>query len=161
MAATLGLPFAFAAHIAPQFLHAATQLYRERFRPSKVLGTPYLLVAVPVIAAETEAAARRLFQQQRLLGAFRGGPLELLPPVDSMAPIWNDSEQAALENRLQASIVGSGATVQIGLKKLVRDTRADEVIVLTDTYEQRDRIDSYARVARIAAEIKLAANVEA
>ena len=103
MAAALGLPFGFAAHIGPEFLYAATQLYRERFRPSKVLGKPYLLVAVPVIAAETEAAARRLFttQQQRVLGVFRGGSLELLPPVDSMAPIWNDTEQTAVENRLR------------------------------------------------------------
>jgi luciferase family oxidoreductase group 1 len=34
LAAALGLPFAFAAHIAPENLYAAAQLYRERFRPS-------------------------------------------------------------------------------------------------------------------------------
>jgi hypothetical protein len=44
---------------------------------------------------------------------------------------------------------------------LVSHTRADEVIVVTDTYEHSDRIDSYERVARIAAEIKLAPDVAA
>jgi luciferase family oxidoreductase group 1 len=163
LAAELGLPFAFAAHFAPEYLYAAAQLYRERFRPSPVLRKPYLLVAVQVIAAETDRAARRLFTtpQQRFLRLIRGEPVELLPPVDSMDPLWDDVERAAVESRLRAAIVGSDATVQAGLEKLVRETRADEVIVVTDTYEHSDRIESYQRVARIAATIKLAPNAAA
>src|ERR1700732_4568790 len=61
LAAALGLPFAFAAHFAPDALDAAAKFYRERFQPSEVLQNPYLLVAVPVIAANTDAAAQRLF----------------------------------------------------------------------------------------------------
>jgi luciferase family oxidoreductase group 1 len=162
LAAALGLPFAFAAHFAPDALYAAAQFYRERFQPSEVLQTPYLLIAAQVIAAETDAAARRLFTtpQQRFLRLIRGESLELLPPVDSMEPLWSGMEKAAVENRLGAAIVGSDATVQMGLKKLVNDTHADEVIVVTDTYEHSDRMDSYERVARIAAEIKLVPNVE-
>src|SRR6266849_2254231 len=162
LAATLGLPFAFAAHFAPDALDAAAKLYRERFQPSEVLQNPYLLVAVPVIAASTDAAAQRLFTapQQRFLRLIRGESLELLPPVDSMEPLWSDVEKAAVENRLGASIVGSDATVQVGLEKLVADTHANEVIIVTDTYEHSDRIDSYERVARIAAEIKLVPNGE-
>ena len=121
---------------------------------------PYLLVAVPVIAADTDAAAKRLFTapQQRFLRLIRGEPVELLPPVDSMEPLWSDTEKAAVENRLRAAIVGSEATVQTGLETLVRDTRADEVIIVTDTYEHSDRMDSYQRVARVAGEIQLAPN---
>src|SRR5882672_2948253 len=161
LAATLGLPFAFAAHFAPDALYAAAQLYRELFRPSEVLQTPYLLIAAQVIAAETDAAARRLFTtpQQRFLRLIRGEPVELLPPVDSMEPLWSDTEKAAVENRLRAAIVGSDATVRVGLEKLLSDTHADEVIVVTDTYEHSDRMDSYERVARSAAEIKLVPNV--
>src|SRR5712691_5628552 len=129
LAATLGLPFAFAAHFAPDALYAAAQLYRELFRPSQVLEKPYLLVAVPVIAAETEAVARWLFTtpQQRFLQLIRGGPVELLPPVDSMEFLWSEPERVAVENRLRAAIVGSDATVQRGLNELVTDTRANEV----------------------------------
>jgi luciferase family oxidoreductase group 1 len=61
LAGKLGLPFAFAAHFAPEFLYAAAELYRGEFRTSKVLRKPYFMVAVQVIAAETDAAARRLF----------------------------------------------------------------------------------------------------
>jgi luciferase family oxidoreductase group 1 len=152
LAGRLGLPFAFAAHFAPEYLYAAAQLYREDFRPSEALRKPYLIVAVQVIAAETDAAARRLFTtpQQRFLRLIRNQPVELLPPVDSMEPLWQDWERAAVQSKLGAAIVGSDATVKAGLQKLVGDTGADEVIVVTDTYEHADRLQSYQRVASIA-----------
>lgn len=149
LAALMGLPFAFAAHFAPEYLYAAAQLYRDKFQPSDVLREPYFIVAAQVIAAETDAAARRLFTtpQQRFLRLIRNQPVELLPPVDSMQSLWEDSERAAVENRLGAAIVGSDATVKAGLKRLVADTSASEVMVVTDTYEHADRLRSYKRVA--------------
>jgi alkanesulfonate monooxygenase SsuD/methylene tetrahydromethanopterin reductase-like flavin-dependent oxidoreductase (luciferase family) len=72
-----------------------------------------------------------------------------------MEPLWQDSgERAAVGNKLSAAIVGSDATVKAGLEKLVADTAADEVIVVTDTYEHPDRLQSYRRVADIAKMIK-------
>ncbi len=165
LAGMLGLPFAFAAHFAPEYLYAAAQLYREQFQPSETLKNPYLMVAVQVIAAETDAAARRLFTtpQQRFLRLIRDQPVELLPPVNSMEPLWQDWERAAVENKLGAAIVGSDATVKAGLEKLVGDMAADEVIVVTDTYEHADRIESYRRAAGIATmiEVKPTVAVEA
>jgi luciferase family oxidoreductase group 1 len=165
LAGMRGLPFAFAAHFAPEELYAAAELYREEFRPSEVLRKPYFIVAVQVIAAETDAAARRLFTtpQQRFLRLIRNQPVELLPPVDSMELIWQGWERAAVQNRLGAAIVGSDATVKRGLEKLVGDTGADEVIVVTDTYEHADRLESYRRVAGIASmiDVKRTVAVEA
>jgi alkanesulfonate monooxygenase SsuD/methylene tetrahydromethanopterin reductase-like flavin-dependent oxidoreductase (luciferase family) len=119
------------------------------------------MVAVQVIAAETEAAARRLFTtpQQRFLRLIRNQPVEFLSPVDSMEALWQDWERAAVENKLGAAIVGSNATVKAGLEKLVGDTGADEVIVVTDTYEHADRIESYRRVAGLATMIEVKATV--
>jgi luciferase family oxidoreductase group 1 len=156
LAGMMGLPFAFAAHFAPEGLHAAAQLYQEQFRPSAVLRKPYLMVAVQVIAAETDEAARRLFTtpQQRFLRLIRNQPVELLPPIDSMERLWQSWERTAVENKLSAAIVGSDATVKAGLEKLVGDTGADEVIVVTDTYEHADRLQSYQRVASVAARIE-------
>jgi len=130
----------------------AAQLYREHFRPGEALRKPYLSVAVQVIAADTDAAGRRLFTtpQQRFLRLIRDQPVELLPPVDSMEPLWQRWERAAVESRLRAAIVGSNATVKAGLEKLVGETGADEVIVVTDTYEHADRLQSYRRVADMA-----------
>jgi luciferase family oxidoreductase group 1 len=163
LAARLGLPFAFAAHFAPEYLYAAAQLYRDQFRPTEELPKPFLMVAVPVIAAETDQAARRLFTtpQQRFLQLIRNRPVELLPPVDSMDSLWNDLERAAVESRLSEAIVGSDATVKMGLERLVADTGADEVIVVTDTYDHADRIESYRRVSGIAATLDVRASVMA
>ena len=157
LAAMLGLPFAFAAHFAPDYLHTAAQMYRDRFEPSAVLRQPHLMVGVQVIAAETDAAARRLFTtpQQRFLRLIRNQPVELLPPVDSMDLLWQDWERATVESKLGAAIVGSDATVKAGMERLVRETGADELIVVTDTFDAADRLESYQRVAGIASTIEL------
>jgi luciferase family oxidoreductase group 1 len=152
LAARLGLPFAFAAHFAPDLLEEAAYLYRTHFRPGEVLDQPWLTVAVQVIAAESDAAARRLFTtpQQRFLRLIRNQPVELLPPVDSMDRLWSEWERVAVESKLRAAIVGSEATVKKGLERLVAVTRADELIAVTDTWEHAARLESYRRLAEIA-----------
>jgi luciferase family oxidoreductase group 1 len=161
LAAQLGLPFAFAAHFAPDLLLEATRLYRVQFRPGAVddgrsLQQPWLMVAVQVIAAETGAAARRLFTtpQQRFLRLIRSQPVELLPPVDSMDPLWQDWERAAVESKLRAAIVGSDATVRAGLEALIAATGADEIVVVTDTWDHAARLESYQRLAQIVSSME-------
>ncbi|MGA3047941.1 MAG: LLM class flavin-dependent oxidoreductase [Terracidiphilus sp.] len=158
LAARLGLPFAFAAHFAPEYLYAAAELYQEQFRPSAVLQKPHFMVGAQVIAAETDEVAQRLFTtpQQRFLRLIRNQPVELLPPVDSMEPLWTERERDAVESRLGAAIVGSDATVRAKMAKLVSDTEANELIVVTDTYEHVDRLESYRRLAGIAATMEAA-----
>jgi luciferase family oxidoreductase group 1 len=155
LAAHLGLPFAFAAHFAPELLETAAKLYRTRFRPSESLQQPWLMVAVQVIAAETDEEAQRLFTtpQQRFLRLIRNQPVELLPPVDSMEPLWNPGERAAVLSRLRSAIVGSEATVEAGLQRLLATTSADEIIAVTDTWDHAARLDSYQRLANVAREI--------
>ncbi len=159
LAARLGLSFAFAAHFAPDYLHAAADLYRRNFKPSATLAEPYFIAAVQIIVAETDAAARRLFTtpQQRFLRLIRNQPVELLPPVDSMNSLWSDWERAAVESKLGAAIVGSEETVRAGIERLVATTGASEVIAVTDTYEHADRLASYQRLARVAASIETGA----
>jgi len=157
LAARLGLPFAFAAHFAPDYLYTAAELYREQFRPSTNLAKPHFIVGVPVMAAESDAAARRLFTtpQQRFLRLVRNEPVELLPPVDSMTGLWTEWERTTVASRLGAAIVGSDATVRAGLERLVRETGADEVIAVTDAYRHEDRLESYQRLAEVANTVEI------
>jgi luciferase family oxidoreductase group 1 len=163
LAAMLGLPFAFAAHFAPDLLEEAAHLYRTHFRPSEVLDRPWLLVGVQVIAAESDAAARRLFTtpQQRFLRLIRNQPVELLPPVDSMNGLWTEWERAAVESKLREAIVGSEATVKAGMERLVAVTGADELIVVTDTWDHLGRLESYRRLAQVASKIEMKTTAEA
>jgi luciferase family oxidoreductase group 1 len=155
LAASLGLPFAFAAHFAPEMLLHSARLYRSLFRPSETLREPWLMIGVPIIVAETDAEARKLFTtpQQRFLRLIRNQPVELLPPIESMDKLWTEWERAAVESRLGAAIVGSEATVKAGLEKLVAETAADEVIAVTDTWNHDARLDSYRRLASVASSI--------
>jgi alkanesulfonate monooxygenase SsuD/methylene tetrahydromethanopterin reductase-like flavin-dependent oxidoreductase (luciferase family) len=72
-----------------------------------------------------------------------------------MEPLWQEAERAAVQHKLGAAIVGSEATVKAGLEKLVSETGANEVIVVTDTYEHTARLESYQRLAAIASTIEL------
>src|SRR5436305_15060931 len=62
LAAELGLPFAFASHFAPDYLHEALALYRRYFEPSERLAEPRVMVAADVFAAATDAEAPKLLQ---------------------------------------------------------------------------------------------------
>src|SRR5687768_14235192 len=94
LAATLGLPFAFASHFAPDYLAHALNLYRSNFKPSRWHEQPYVIVGANVFAADTDAEARRLFTslQQMFLNLVRGVPGPVPPPVDRME--WNLPEQS-------------------------------------------------------------------
>jgi alkanesulfonate monooxygenase SsuD/methylene tetrahydromethanopterin reductase-like flavin-dependent oxidoreductase (luciferase family) len=51
---------------------------------------------------------------------------------------------------LARSIVGSPDTVRAGLKSLVAETGADELIVVSDVYDHRARLASFEIIASVA-----------
>ena len=155
LAGELGLPFAFAAHFAPQYVEQALDLYRRSFRASSTLAEPYAMAGLPVIAADTEAEARRLLTtpQQRFLALIRNQPVEQKPPVDSMDGLWNPAEQQAVAARLALAVVGDRAGVQARLQRIADWLGLDEVLAVTDTYEQADRLRSYELLAEVAPRI--------
>ena len=54
LAGQKGLPYAFASHFAPRYMHEAIRVYRNHFRPSAVLEAPYVMLGVPLVAAPTD-----------------------------------------------------------------------------------------------------------
>ncbi len=150
LAATLGLPFAFAAHFAPDFLDEALQLYRSGFQPSAALAQPQAMAAIQVFAADTDAEAARLFTslQQSFVNLRRGTPGPLPPPVESMDGRWNPREQAGVAAAFREGVVGSPATVQRGLAEFLARTRVDELMVTSAIYDHTARRHSLALVAQ-------------
>jgi luciferase family oxidoreductase group 1 len=149
LAAALGLPYAFAAHFAPDHLDEALELYRSQFRPSAALERPYAMAAVGVYGAETDAAARRLFtsQQQGFVNLRRGAPTPLPPPVDSMEGRWTAGEQAMVEHAFREAIVGSPPTLRRGIDAFLRRTAVDELMVAAAIYDHAARLRSFELVA--------------
>jgi luciferase family oxidoreductase group 1 len=149
LAAKLGLPFAFASHFAPDQLLPALELYRTLFEPSEYLEDPYAMVGVSIVAADSDAEARRLFTslQQQFVALQRGRPILLQPPVDDMHERWTPQEQFGVEHTLRLAIVGGPDTVNSGLQRFIAQTQADEVIVTANIYDHAARLRSYELVA--------------
>jgi luciferase family oxidoreductase group 1 len=145
LAAAMGLRFAFASHFAPALLMQAIEAYRGAFRPSQYLERPYVMVGVPLVAAETDAEAARLATsaQQRHLKLIRREPIFVPPPVDTMNGIWSEQERFLVESRLSVAVVGGPETVQRKLSHLLRETEADEFIFTSDLYEHGLRLRSF------------------
>jgi luciferase family oxidoreductase group 1 len=158
LAAELGLPFAFASHFAPDYLHAALGLYREHFKPSDQLAEPYAMVGVNVIAADTDGEARRLFTslQQQFLSLVRGTPGQLPPPVDGMDGRWRPAERAQVERMARVSVVGSPGAVREGLSALLSETGADELMFTAHIYDHAARLRSFELAAGALQEINRA-----
>lgn len=152
LAGYMGLPFAFAAHFAPEYLSMALGLYRDTFEPGKQLSKPYPMVAIQIIVAPTDEEAEFLLTtpQQRFLALIRNQPVELKPPVDSMDGLWNPAEEQAVKSRLSRAIVGSPATVARKLADFAAFTGAREILAVTDTYDQSHRLRSLEMLAEIA-----------
>jgi luciferase family oxidoreductase group 1 len=153
LAAYMGLPFAFASHFAPAYLMPAIETYRSRFQPSEFLERPYLMLGAQIIAADTDAEARRLFSsyQQSFISLRRGRPIAVPPPVDGYELQMSPLERAQLEPVLGNAIVGSPDTVCARMEKFISDTGADELIIATQVYEHAARLRSYELVAEVGA----------
>jgi luciferase family oxidoreductase group 1 len=151
LAAELGLPYAFASHFAPGELIPALQIYRDRFKPSDQLDHPYAMVGVNIVAAETDDTARRLAttQQMSFTNIFRGQRGLSQPPIGDIESYWSPMEKAQAMRMLARSIVGSPDTVRSGLRALVAETGADELIVVSDVFDPPARLRSFQLISEV------------
>lgn len=152
LAAELGLPYAFASHFAPDQLLSALEIYRARFKPSAQLERPHAMIGVNVIAADSDAQARFLAttQQMSFANLMRGAPGLSLPPIDDIDSYWSPMEKAQAQNMLARSIIGSAASVQVGIAELIKETAADELIIVSDVYDHAARLRSFEIIAQCA-----------
>lgn len=152
LAAELGLPYAFASHFAPAQLMEALALYRARFKPSEEAARPYAMIGVNIIAAETDAEARRLAttQQMSITNIFRGARGLSQPPIDDIDTYWTPSEKAEVGRWLARSVIGSPETVRAGIAALLAETGADELMIVSDVFDHRARLRSFELIAEAA-----------
>src|SRR6187455_3065553 len=129
VAAALGLPFSFASHFAPQLLHEAIGVYRDRFTPSEHSRTPYVMLGVNIVAADTDAEARFLASsgRQSFANLRAGRPVTLPPPSKEWERDPADRTDAA--NQTRVSFVGAPDTISDQMQEFISATRADELIV--------------------------------
>lgn len=142
LAAERGLPYAFASHFAPALLHQALAVYRGNFRPSATLAKPYVIVGVPLVAAETDDEADFLATSifQRVLGILRGDRRPLPPPVAGFLAGLSMQEKAGIGDFLGAAVIGGPDRVREGLSALRQATQADELMLVCDIFDPALRL---------------------
>ncbi|WP_260962558.1 LLM class flavin-dependent oxidoreductase [Pseudomonas citri] len=154
LAGERGLPYAFASHFAPRYMHEAIRVYRNHFKPSAVLEKPYVMLGVPLVAADTDEQADYLATSvyQRILALMRGQSLVQRPPVETMNGLWLPYEKEAVGDFLGLAMVGGPQKNRAKLQVLIEQTQADELIFTSDLYEHADRLHSYELLAQVMKE---------
>lgn len=145
LAAMLGLPFAFASHFAPRYLFDALKIYTESFKPSLHQKKSYAMACINVIVAETDEEADHLSTSFKILalGLIRNQRKPLQPPVQNMKTIWNEAEEAAVQQMMQYAFIGSLSSVKNKLESFITSTGVDEIMVTTHVYDHDKRVRSY------------------
>ncbi len=149
VAGALGWPFAFAHHFSPGNTLPALELYRVHFKPSERLSEPYAMIAVSVLAAESDERAEYLAGSGRLgfLRLRTGRPGPFPSPEEAAAHQFTPAEHAAIDGWTSSHIIGGPETVRAGLLALRERTGANELMITTNAYEHADRVRSYEIVA--------------
>jgi luciferase family oxidoreductase group 1 len=141
LAAQLGLPYAFASHFAPRFLHEAIKVYRDEFKPSQQQPEPYVMTGIGVIAAETAESAEAQLQAARRVRARalfgRGKKLS----DDDITALLESPQATAVDEMLAYTATGLSDEVSSYLQQFAADTGADELMTVhySDTVAHRLR----------------------
>ena len=138
LAASLGLPFAYAAHFAPDQLDVALATYRSRFTPSAWLDKPQVMLSLTVVAADSDDEAHFLFSSAQQL---TDAPLPA--PIADYEKTLDPGRLSLIQRAFRHSVIGGPATVAKGVTEFISRYRPDEVIVTAQIYDHTARLKSF------------------
>jgi luciferase family oxidoreductase group 1 len=149
LSAAIGAGFSFAHHFASHDAADAMLRYRAHFRPSPANAKPHAILAVHVVAADSDEEAERLAATVDLnfVRRARGEYLPLESPETALAYPYTPEDRARIRLGRKRLFVGSPATVRTRLSPLIEATQADEVMITTMLYDHAARKQSYALLA--------------
>jgi len=157
LAASMGLPYAFASHFSPFYFMQAIDLYRKSFKPSAQLSAPYVIACVNVVAADSDKEASYLLTSllQMFLGVVTGKMKTLQPPVSTMDMLWDEDQENAVLSMLTYSFVGGTEKIKSELQSFLRQSGVNEIMITTHIYDPAARLKSYELFASIMQENEL------
>jgi len=156
IAAVTGHPFSYAHFIVgdggTEGIDGPSSLihYRRRFVPSPNCPTPRASIGVAAIVAETDEEAERLSSSVRLWAARVGcGVFGPFPSVETaMAHEFSPQEKAVIAGRTKRVFLGTAERVRDELQAKAEEYGADEVMVVTITFDHAARRRSYELLAK-------------
>ena len=152
LAANLGLPYVFASHFAPRFMEEAISIYRARFKPSKFLQKPYMIVCLNVIAAETneEATFLSTSMHQFFLNVVRNAQSPLQPPIEDNDLFWRSMEKEVAESMMRVTFKGSKEKVKQQFYDFQEKYYVDEIMAVSYIFDPEKQKRSYEIFKTIA-----------
>lgn len=150
IASKLGLSFAFAGQINPDWAVPMLRSYRENFQPSAYNATPYSIFSTIVICAETDEEATYFAGPAELQWVRWGtGQFRLAPPTVEEAAnhTYTAEEKIVKEQNKGRFIIGSIENVKAQLEKTAKDAQVDEVIILNMITDKEARHNSLKLLA--------------
>ncbi|MBP4143093.1 LLM class flavin-dependent oxidoreductase [Flavobacterium sp. P4023] len=144
LAASKGLPYAFAGHFAPKQMHQAFQFYRDNFEPSKYLEQPKTMACINAVVADTDVEAARLSTSltQMFLNLIRNDRKPLQPPVNTLDGIMSEEEHFHVNQMTACSFIGSKNKVEAELKQFINYTQVDELMITSPIYNHDHKLKS-------------------
>ena len=144
LAASKGLPYAFAGHFAPKQMHQAFQFYRDNFEPSKYLEQPKTMACINAVVADTDEEAARLSTSltQMFLNLIRNDRKPLQPPVNTLDGIMSEEEHFHVNQMTACSFIGSKNKVEAELKQFINYTQVDELMITSPIYNHDHKLKS-------------------
>jgi luciferase family oxidoreductase group 1 len=150
LAAHVGAGFSFAHHFSDFPPEGPMLAYRDQFKPSAWRQTPYAILGVAAICAETEAEADQLATSADLHFARRAvgqyGPLA--SPEEAAAYPYTPVDRQRIAHNRKRLIAGSPGEVRERIMSLAQSTKADEVMITTMVFDHAARKRSYALLAQ-------------
>ncbi|WP_177761146.1 LLM class flavin-dependent oxidoreductase [Flavobacterium sp. I3-2] len=155
LAASFGLPYAFASHFAPGQIKAAFNFYKENFQVNDVLEKPYNLACINVIVADSLQEAQKLATSfyMMFLGIIRNERKKMQPPIDSMDNVWSVNEEAMVRQMLTCSFIGTKEIVKRELTNFLEKIPCSELMMSCPVYDLEARKLSMTYFSEIMAEI--------
>jgi len=141
-AAEAGLPYAFADFISPLGAEIAA-----RYRAEST--DPHVIVAVTAICADTDEEAMRLSSSSRMaFTLLREGKLLPVPPPEVALQFFEERGLPAdALPRGRRAIIGTPSRVRAEIEAVAEEYGAEEVMVVTITYDHAARLRSYELIA--------------
>lgn len=138
LAATLGLPYAFASHFAPAQLADATTYYRTHFRPSETLQEPYVIAGVNVTAAATSTQAEAMLKRVEFnrVKALAGRGKFLTD--EQVSDIMASHQGQQILQMLHYNAIGPADAIKEYLTKFQAACGADELMISLQATNQAE-----------------------
>lgn len=148
LAGEMGLAYSHAHFINAATTAQSLEIYRRCFRPSPWLAQPQVSLGVSAVCAPTEEEAIRL-SWSRYCWRFRHGAV---PSVETaLAFEYSPAELDYIEYSRPRAAIGDPQQVSEKLKTLATEFEADELVLLTITYDFVHRVRSYRLIAEALA----------